>query len=199
MAAQIYTLIGVVVGALASYSVSALNERARYQRELRRGWAEKRLEIYGDFLGSIKEFTAIARMLAAEGGLPDRMTPISREEGLALLQRAELRRGECMEKLSLLADTETLLAARVLNRTSWQLQGFATGKLGSDNTAWEDAIRAYNEAINAFHQSARREMQVPGIYALRTREPSPDQAVFPLLDQDMKDLHLKNIESQTDH
>jgi hypothetical protein len=69
MAAQIYTLVGVAVGAIASYSVSALNERARYKRELRRGWAEKRLEIYGDFLASIKEFNAITRMLAAGAGL----------------------------------------------------------------------------------------------------------------------------------
>jgi hypothetical protein len=45
MAAQIYTLVGVAVGAIASYSVSALNERERYRSELRRGWAEKRLEI----------------------------------------------------------------------------------------------------------------------------------------------------------
>lgn len=198
MSAQIYTLVGVVVGALASYSVSALNERARYKRELQRGWAEKRLEIYGDFLGSIKEFTAIARMLAAEAGLSDRMTPINREEGLALLQRAELRRGECMERLSLLADTETLLAARALNRASWQLQGFATGVMGSDNKAWEDAIRVYNEAMNEFHQFARREMQVPGVYPLRTREPSPHPTVFNLLDQDMKDVHLRNVKPPAD-
>jgi hypothetical protein len=194
VAAQIFTLIGVVIGALASYLASSFNERARYRRELRRGWADKRLEVYGDFIASIKEFTAVTRMMAVEAGLPDRMPPIAREEGQALLQQAELRRGGHMERLSLIADTDTLLAARALNRASWQLEGLVVGTIpNSDGSSWDDGIRFYNEAINNFHQCARREMQVPGAYPDRTREPSPRADAFLALDDDMKALHLKNV------
>jgi hypothetical protein len=138
MAAQIFTLIGVVIGALASYLVGSLNERAR------------------------------------------------------------LRRGECMERLTLIADADTLLAARMLNRASWQLQGFATGVITDvEHSAWEDAIRTYNEALNSFHDSARREMQVPGEHPARALEPSPRADVFHLLGQAKDALHRKDPEPGT--
>lgn len=99
-----------------------------------------------------------------------------------------------MERLSLLADTDTLLAARTLNRASWQLQGFATSVMGSvDASEWEAAVRVYNNAINDFHEAARREMQVPGVYPRRTSEPSPHPAVFQNLDEETRNLHLKNV------
>jgi hypothetical protein len=66
-----------------------------------------------------------------------------------------------------------------------------------DTLAGDEAVRAYNNAINDFHDSARREMQVPGIYPRRTGEPSPHPAVFLNLDEEMRDLHLKNVRPPT--
>lgn len=38
VAAQLLTLAGVALGAIASYLVSSLNERARHRREVAHGW-----------------------------------------------------------------------------------------------------------------------------------------------------------------
>ncbi|WP_242911471.1 hypothetical protein [Actinomadura terrae] len=98
MAAQVFTLLGVMVGAFTSYLTSAFNERTRSRREQNQRWAEKRLDTYTEFIASIKEFTTLTRALAATAGLVDRTPPIDRDEGLELLRRAELARGRAMER-----------------------------------------------------------------------------------------------------
>jgi hypothetical protein len=47
--AQLFTLAGVALGALASYLVSSVNERARHRREVAKGWEERKFECLANY------------------------------------------------------------------------------------------------------------------------------------------------------
>ena len=164
ISAQVFTLGGVALGAFCSYLVTSLNERTRYRRELAKGWEGRKFDAYAEYLSDVKRLVAVANRIAASLGLHNRTTlPLSQEEGLAVLADVGTRRTTSSERASLLANEETLAALRELNETAWRLECFARGLIKDPSTAkWKEAMRAYWNALNAFHRSARKELGVPG-------------------------------------
>lgn len=84
---QLPALIGVVVGALASYLAGAAAERARWRRSQSSRWDEKRAQAYADYSHAVKNVyvqcmrAAELRRRGGEGG------PAAYEAALAELEK----------------------------------------------------------------------------------------------------------------
>ena len=164
IAAQVFTLVGVAIGALAAFVSSTLSERARYRRQLADGWRERKFDCYAIYLDDVKHMSVIARRIAASRDLELTATEsLGSSEGAALLTEAETRRTRSMERVRLLSDAATASAAQALNEAVWRLEWIARGRV-PDATAddWAGAVRSFLAAMNAFHVEARRELDVPG-------------------------------------
>lgn len=54
-ATQIFTLVGVLIGALTSYfAAAAVAERARFRRELATRWDERKLDTYIEYVTCVR-------------------------------------------------------------------------------------------------------------------------------------------------
>jgi hypothetical protein len=51
---QILPLVGVALGAIGSFLVSSLNDRARWRREQSVRWDARRLDAYGEYIHAVK-------------------------------------------------------------------------------------------------------------------------------------------------
>ena len=132
VAAQLFTLAGVALGAVASYLVGSLNERARHQREVAKGWEERKYESFVAFTEDIKMMSHICRRMAAALGLHDRMPKADElgiEEGSPLVAEADQRRTVSLERLRLLSDSATISAAYQLNEAVWALEWIVQGRI----------------------------------------------------------------------
>lgn len=167
---QLFTLLGVVVGAVASYLVNALGERARFRRDLARNWQERRFDCFASYINEVKSLSIIARRMAPALGLPSgtSLDPLNAQDGARLLTETETHRALSMEKLRLLADANTAAAAHTLNEAVWRLDGMARGLI-TDLTLdqWNNAVAGFFRAFDEFHTNARRELGVPGRHTSR--------------------------------
>jgi hypothetical protein len=172
--AQIFALVGVVLGAATSYAVTALGERSRYRRSLDAEWRERRFQTYKGYLAEVKRARMLAQRIAAGVGLDDQAEPIDRESGLLLLAEADEARGTSFEAVGLLAGSGTILAGRALNRAVWRLGWFARGRFDDlDRRGWRQSLESYHAAIDFFHDCVRQELDIRGPYLHRETEPSP--------------------------
>lgn len=174
VAGQIFTLGGVAVGALTSYLVTWLNERARSIREVTKRWEERKYEAYAAYVSDVKEQVVVANRTSATLGLHNRVTsPLGPEEGLPLLAELATRRTTASERATLLASEETLVAIRQLNAVTWKMECFARNVIENATTcSWEQAFKEYHQALDAFHRCARAELGVPGRLVDRPVQPS---------------------------
>jgi hypothetical protein len=82
---QLITLLGVTIGALASFVTTRLVDRSRWQREKALRWDTKRLESYGEFASALREFITIGYRISAGRGLPASAHPLDTTTGLPAL------------------------------------------------------------------------------------------------------------------
>jgi hypothetical protein len=75
-AVQVITLLGVALGALASFVSTRAIDRSRWQREEALRWDSKRLECYSDFSAAMIRFINIGDRLASGLGLPAVVEPL---------------------------------------------------------------------------------------------------------------------------
>ncbi|MGW7049814.1 hypothetical protein ACWGDT_45695 [Streptomyces avermitilis] len=172
MSGQLFTLIGVLVGAAASYAGGALMERLRWHRQLSTRWDERRLESYLRYADAIKRFTSLAGRLAAGKGLFDLPQPLAQETGLEMLADAELERGYAFEAVLLMGDSGTISAARALQRQAWVLEHFARDQRSGTSEDWAQAFRQFQEKRDAFYLAARKSLGVSAEFRLRTEDPA---------------------------
>ena len=86
---QLITLLGVALGALASFVSTRLVDRSRWQREERLRWDTKRLDCYSDFSAAIMRYINIGYRMAASLGLPTAVEPVNADTGIPALAAAE--------------------------------------------------------------------------------------------------------------
>ncbi len=80
---QLLTLLGVAVGAIASFVSTRLLERTRWQREEILRWDTKRLDCYSEFAAATNQFVQTAMRLAGGLGLPSTGQPLDSASSLA--------------------------------------------------------------------------------------------------------------------
>src|SRR5580704_8203450 len=95
---QVLVLLGVVIGALASYLTTAATERARWRRALDSRWDDRRVEAYAAYAQAVKEIISVSSRLAAGRGIGGSNQPLSQtQENLDLLATAGAARAGAWE------------------------------------------------------------------------------------------------------
>ena len=102
---ELFTLGGVALGALASYPVGSLTERARDRRDVSSRWEGCRFDAYAAYIADAKDQVVIANRISASLSLHTRLTSqLSQQEGLPILAEIATRRSTSSERAVLLAD-----------------------------------------------------------------------------------------------
>jgi hypothetical protein len=168
MTAQLFTLLGVIVGALSSFAVGTYSERIRYRREVSKQWTDRRLESYARYIEDVKYMWVLARRIVASFGLEERAPALSREDGLPLLAEAETKRSYSAEMVTLMSSRETIEALRQVNEKVWRLEWYARGLLGDkDRDDWIRSTREFHEALDNFQECIRRDLGIQGEFVRR--------------------------------
>jgi hypothetical protein len=172
MSGELFTLIGVLVGAAASYVGGAAMERSRWRRQLSTRWDERRLEAYLRYADAIKKFTSLAGRLAAGKGLFDLPQPLEPQAGLERLAEAELERGYAFEAVLLMGDADTISAARALQRHAWALEQFVRDMRAGTAEDWTRAFLQFQQKRDEYYVAARKSLGVNAAFRLRSEDPA---------------------------
>ncbi|MFJ2291984.1 hypothetical protein ACIOG7_09770 [Streptomyces sp. NPDC087894] len=155
MATQIFTLVGVLIGALTSYFATAVAERAKFRREMATRWDERKLDTYIDYLTCVKQ---IQRAAMEAGRAREQGRDAS--EALAAMEESENRRSVLFETFILLSDT----AAHTVNQQTWEL--LRTARTPSTGTAELRPIPLV-DALNVLHDAARSDLTISSSVTVR--------------------------------
>ena len=165
---QLPTLLGVLVGAIATYFVTTAAERARWRRDQTIRWDAKRMEVYAEYGRAVKRVTDLAvRIAMARGVRVSQMTgreTLQPDEGLPVLAQAEAERGAIWESVLLLGSPEAVSAARRWHEAVWYLDWFARGTVTPADEGYSDkwgaAFHAAGSARDDFYRCARQDLGV---------------------------------------
>jgi len=158
---QLPALIGVAVGAVGAYLATSRNEKLRWQRARAERWDERRFDIYMNYANVLKRLGQIALRIGVARGFEHEVQPLGPDEGLEALAEAESLRAAEWEGVLLVADTETIRAAREWHKIVWTLNQYARGTL-DDPDEWKAAVRSAIDARNTFYACARRDLGIDG-------------------------------------
>jgi hypothetical protein len=158
-AVQLITLLGVALGALASFVSTRLVDRSRWQREESLRWDGKRLDCYSEYSAAMMRFINIAHQLAADRGLPAAVEPLGARTGLPALATAEAELSIYWAQLLILGSPQVVTAAQEWRNEAWQLESFARGSR-SDPTEFEAASAQRRAARTRFYTAVRAELGV---------------------------------------
>jgi hypothetical protein len=157
---QVLPLVGVLIGALATFAFALMTERTKWKRTQATRWDEKRLTTYMEYASALKKMLAISNRMAATRGVATATAePIPLEEGHQLLAAAEADRSAKWETVQLLGDPPTVAAARSWHEAVWELEWFARGRLTGDEE-FELAYRKAGAARTAYYTAARADLGV---------------------------------------
>jgi hypothetical protein len=159
---QLPALIGVVVGALASYLVSSAAERRRWQRQQSTRWDEKRAEAYVDYGNAVKNVFYLCGRITNSRGLGLMREHINIADALNELGRLASERSAKWETVLLLGDPDTVLAARTWHRLVGHMQRFVRD-YRTDVGEWEALFDKVEAARAAFYEAARRDLGIRGL------------------------------------
>jgi hypothetical protein len=169
---QVFTLVGVAVGAGTSFLVSSLGERMRYKRELRIRWDTQKLEAYGQYLMAVVYMSRIAGQIVGLRGLDDAAASTDDEgKALSALNDAEYERTKAYERVYLLGEQSCVEAADRLNRSVWKQEWIARGAPGHEEATpeeWQESLDEYRKSLTAFHEQARKSLLL-SVAALKER------------------------------
>jgi hypothetical protein len=156
---QLLTIFGVAVGAAGSFASTRLLDRARWRREEAHRWDAKRLECYGAFAASIKDFLTLSLRISSGLGLPSPAQVLDAAVGLPLLIAAETDLGVKWESVLMLGSPEVIAAARDWRHCAWHLEWFARG-LRQDAEEFSQAHIDSGAARNRFYSAVRDDLGI---------------------------------------
>ncbi len=156
---QLLTIVGVAVGAMATFISTRLVDRARWQREEALRWDAKRLDCYSEFAVAIKRFIAIAARLCAGLGLPETAQPLDPATGLPALADADQDLSVKWEQVMMLGSPDAITAAREWRSVAWHLEWFARG-LRNDPAEYEQVNVEKGAARSRFYTAARADLGI---------------------------------------
>ena len=140
-------LVGVVLGGLISFAVSAHGERRRFLER----WDSARFNQYVEYVSSVKATFRHARTVhdtrtaAGDASADER-----------LMESEEHRRSIAFETLMMLGSDDVRAAGHAVNRELWNLIDAARGR--NPEAAFDES--PLFERIDAFHAAVRAELAV---------------------------------------
>ena len=147
MTSQLFTLLGVLVGAMASFFATSGAERARFRREKSVRWDERRLQTYIEFSTTVKSISANASRAREADDESKRLFY------LEAMEQGELERVAQFEIFMLLASMPAIEAAHAVNQLIWAEEVATRQK--------EVSIQGKLEgALNDLYGAARRDLGV---------------------------------------
>jgi hypothetical protein len=156
---QLVTLLGVALGALASFVSTRLVDRSRWQREEALRWDSKRIECYSEFSAAIMRFINVGYRLAASIGLPTAVAPLDPDEGVPALANAEADLTLYWAQLLILGSPEAVRAAQDWRSEAWRLESFALGHR-NDPVEFAAAAERRREARSRFYGAVRADLGI---------------------------------------
>ena len=160
MGTQILTIIGVVVGALASYAAGSQAERTKYKRMMASRWDEQKRQVYRGYASAVKLTHWHAKKAVTSFSDPARHEALRDE-----MEKAEEQRSLLYEDLLLLGSPETVAAANDVNVKLWLILNSIRNQT-SDPVPWEPLGAELISALTRFHDCARADLGIRGPVAL---------------------------------
>jgi hypothetical protein len=159
---QLPALIGVCVGAVATYATTGLAERARWRREQVARWDQARMHAYAEYGNAVKKKYHLACRIAAGRGFPYAVQPLApTTEAIDALGEAEGERAQAWEPVLLLGDPETVASARAWHQLVWRLEWYARGQVTAADQ-WEPLMEDIDTARDRFYDCARGDLGIKG-------------------------------------
>ena len=154
---QLPALIGVLLGAAATFTATTAAERARWRRAQAVRWDEKRLAAYSEYAHAMKKLISIAVQLATTRGVhPDAVTA-GPEKDVPTMAAAEEERTSKWEAVLLLGSGDVITAARAWHNSVFRLQRVAAGQ---SDEPWADAVQAVSNARREFYKVAKKDLGI---------------------------------------
>jgi hypothetical protein len=134
---------------------------------------------------AVKKVFHIATRIAVARGFPHFAESLEPDaEAMESLSDAEGERARAWEAVLLLGESDTVAAARAWHEAVWAVAWYARGRF-TDAQQWAPTVTRSAKAREAFYESARRDLGVPG-GAVPT-PPWPSQWI-PNLDEYLRDI-----------
>ena len=158
-AIQLLTILGVTVGALASFISTRVLDRSRWRREEALRWDTTRLESYADFGSAMMRYITIGYRITAGLGLTSHVQGLDATTGLPELARAEGELSEKLEKVIMLGSPEVIIAGQAWRNEAWHLDRFARGLL-KDPIEYAKATQDRRVTQKRFYSAIRADLGV---------------------------------------
>lgn len=178
---ELIPLLGVVVGATATYIVSGRSERLRHEYELkkhelelRERWDQSELNAYADYLGCATVMARLAGQASGARGFNDFAVKANLETVLKALDEVETRRGVAFERVALLGEDRTIKAGHQLNEVLWKMDWFARAVIEGSPEKWQNIGDEYLKALIEFHKMARVRLSIFGEFNPKQEITRPD-------------------------
>ncbi|MEH1130597.1 hypothetical protein [Micromonospora sp. CPCC 206061] len=155
---QLPALVGVLVGAVATYVAATAQERGRWRRQQSVRWDERRIVAYSEYAHAIKKVISIAVRLAAQRGVYENDVWFGGEASELELIAAEEERTTKWEAVLMLGDDSVVAAAREWHQKTFRIMRLAVGQ--SSDLTWNEAVRAIGQARGRFYAAVRRDLGV---------------------------------------
>jgi hypothetical protein len=155
---QLPALIGVLVGALATYAATAATERARWRRAQSVRWDEKRVNAYAEYAHALKQVISVALRLAALRDAHPEGDRVPSEDELAALDEAEVQRTIKWEAVLLLGSDDVVIAGRRWHQGAFNLERLAYGE--PCDMSLMQAIDTTGQARRNFYEVAKRDIGI---------------------------------------
>ncbi|WP_030548963.1 hypothetical protein, partial [Streptomyces albus] len=157
---QLPALLGVVIGAAGSYVAVTAGERARFRREQKVRWDERRITAYADYARAVKSTTSLLWRAAAHHGADPHPHPLSPDEAEPALAASFDRGDAAWEGVLLLGTADAVAAARRWSAAVREMHRLVRAG-GRDPAAWSEAVAAARDARAAFYDAARADLGIP--------------------------------------
>jgi hypothetical protein len=154
---QLPALLGVLLGAAATFTATSAAERARWRRAQAVRWDEKRLTAYSEYAHAMKKLISIAVRLASTRGVHPDTGTVTPDKDVPTMAAAEEERTSKWEAVLLLGSGDVIVAARGWHNAAFRLQRIAAGL---SEESWAEAVQAVSHARRAFYQVAKKDLGI---------------------------------------
>lgn len=164
---QLPALIGVLLGAGATFGATFATDRARWHRDQSVRWDVKRADAYAEYAFAVKRVISLAVRLAAHRGAHSLGEPLSPDDGTELLADAEHERAVKWETVLLLGSDNVVIAGRRWQQSVFPLEEIAWGRRVAAD--WDATVAVVSHERGRFYEAARNDLGLqkgsnPGIY-----------------------------------
>jgi hypothetical protein len=164
---QLPALIGVLLGAGATFGATFATDRARWHRDQSVRWDVKRADVYAEYAFAVKRVISLAVRVAAHRGAHSLGEPLSPDEGIGLLAEAEHERAVNWETVLLLGSDNVVKAGRRWQQSVFPLEEIARGRRVA--AEWDATVVVVSHERGRFYEAARNDLglqkgSAPGIY-----------------------------------